>query len=446
MEMLHGKARGQVEHLEQENKKLKERVKELEEENSLLKSKLDGIGFELEQVKIKLFGKKPIINRIIQKKEQKTRDTFSYQRPMPKGAAKTVAHPIENCLHCNQKLQKKSIRVFFEEDVPLPIEKVVIKHEVEVGYCAVCRRQSSGYPLPSKKAVLGENLKKYVCVLSVANRLAHVQIQNHLKDVFNLRISTGEIGNILQTQADQLRPEYQGLKASVLNQSGTHYDETGWRVQKEEQGKYAWVATGTDNNDTVFDLGKSRGKGNIADIGIPKVGISDDYGAYKNSFASHQLCWAHPQRKLRDLAESEIIPAEKRENCKNAYFQFSKLYKNIRRSLTNTVSPNVRKKFQAVFNHISEVHNLDPTPLQKIKISLRKNKEKYFTFLQHPNIPIDNNKAERALRHLVLKRKISFGSKTQRGAETTSILASVILSLKWNDPENWFQKYLNLGT
>ena len=109
------------------------------------------------------------------------------------------------------------------------------------------------------------------------------------------------------------------------------------------------------------------------------------------------------------------------------------------------MSPYVKKKFQFLFNHISEPHTLDPIPLARIKTSLRKNKEKYFTFLDRPGIPLDNNKAERALRHLVIKRKISFGSKTQRGAETTSILASVILSLKWNDPRNWFKTYLLLN-
>jgi len=203
---------------------------------------------------------------------------------------------------------------------------------------------------------------------------------------------------------------------------------------------------GTDNSDTVFALGRSRGKGNIVDIGTGKVGISDDYGAYKNSFAEHQLCWAHPQRKLRDVAESNEIEKEKKEQCERAYLQFSKLYKNIRQSLGNNISPYLKRRFQTIFNHIAESHVLDPTPLSKIKSALRKNKEKYFTFLNHPGIPVDNNKAERALRHLVLKRRTSFGSKTQRGAETTSILASVILSLKWNDPENWFQKYLKLRT
>jgi len=442
--MLHEKARERVTNLERENRKLKEKVKALEEENNFLKRTVEGVSFELEQVKIKLFGKKPTVNQLLRKKEKKNRDIFSYRRPLPEHA-EARPHPVNECAHCHGILKKKSIHTFFEEDIPLPIQKIVIKHEVEVGYCAVCRRQSSGYPIPSAKSVLGEQVKKYVCILSIGSRLSHAQIQEHLKDIFDFSVSIGEIGNILETEAHNLRLEYQTLKQSVLNQTGTHYDETGWKVQKEEHGKFAWVATGTDNNDTVFSLGRSRGKGNIEDIGKGKVGISDDYGAYRNSFTAHQLCWAHPHRKFRDVAESSEIPEEKREYCTDAYIQFSKLYKNIRQSLGNKVSPYLKRRFQTVFNQLSESHALDPTPLAKIKVALRKNKEKYFTFLKHPGIPVDNNKAERALRHLVIKRRTSFGSKTQRGAETTSILASVILSLKWNDPENWFQKYLKLG-
>ena len=446
LKVLYAKARERIALLEAETKQQKERIKELEAKDKDKGEKIEAMAFQLEQIKNKLFGKKPILHRILPKQEKKNRNIFSYQRPIPKQVTETRSHPVNECSDCRGGLKKKSVKVFFEEDIPLPIQKMVIKHEVEVGYCSACKRQSSGYPIPSKKAVLGEQVKKYVCMLSIGNRLSHSQIQEHLKDIFNLNLSIGEIGDILQTEADNLRPEYQALKESVINQDGTHYDETGWKVQKEEQGKFAWVATGAENNDTVFSLGRSRGKGNIEDLGKGKVGISDDYGAYRNAFAEHQLCFAHPQRKLRDVAESSEIPKEKREHCKNAYVQFSKLYKNIRHSLGNHISPYLKRRFQTVFNHIAESHALDPAPLSKIKAALRKNKEKYFTFLRHPGIPVDNNKAERALRHLVIKRRISFGSKTQRGAETTSILASVILSLKWNDPENWFQKYLKLRT
>ena len=446
LKVLYAKARERIALLEAETKQQKERIKELEAKDKDKGEKISAMAFQLEQIKNKLFGKKPLVNRMLPKKEKKNRDAFSYQRPIPKNVTETKSHPVSECAHCHGLLKKKSIRVFYEEDIPFPIQKAIIKHSVEVGYCSACKRQSNGYPIPSKKSVLGEHVKKYACILSIGSRLSHAQMQEHMREVFGLPVSIGEIGNILQTEADSLRPEYQALKQSALAQAGTHYDETGWKAQKEEQGKFAWVATGTENNDTVFSLGRSRGKGNIEDIGRGKVGISDDYGAYRNSFSAHQLCWAHPQRKLRDVAESAEIPEAKRKYRKNAYLQFSKLYKHIRQSLGNKLSPHLKRKFHTVFNHLSESHALDPTPLSKIKAALRKNKEKYFTFLKHPGIPIDNNKAERALRHLVIKRRTSFGSKTQRGAETTSILASVILSLKWNDPEHWFQKYLKLAT
>lgn len=444
VEMLHGKARDRVKNLEQENKQLKEKVKALEEENNLLKSSLEQVNFQLEQIKIKVFGKKSDTERIALKREHAERDIASYRRPIPHRVTETKTHPVNVCAHCAQPFNKKSLKIFFEEDIPLPIHKTVIRHEVEVGYCTKCKRQSSGCLIPPKKTVLGSHVIKYVCLLSIANRLPHSQIKNHLKDVFDLELSIGEIGNMLQEEADDLRPQYERLKVSVISQEATHYDETSWKVQKEEKGAFAWVATGTENNDTVFSMGQSRGKGNVEDLGVAKIGITDDYGVYKKIFAEHQLCWAHPQRKLRDVAESKEIVKERNLHCADAYIGFSKLYARIAKSRGHTLSAYLKRVFQKEFDSLSGHHALDPTPLSKIKEALQRNKDAYFTFLEHPNIPIDNNKAERALRHLVIKRKISFGSKTQRGADTTAILASVILSLKWNNPDHWFEKYLTL--
>ncbi len=440
---LYAKARERISILETENRDLKQRIKELEEVNKDQCKRIETISFQLEQVSIKLFGKKSVFNRIVEKKEKKERDSYSYQRPIPTNITKTEPHPIKVCAHCCGVLINRRIKIFYEEDIPLPIEKVVTKHEVETGYCSNCRLQSSGYTIPSKVTILGENIKKYICVLSIVSRMSHEQIGEHLEDIFKFEISKGEIGNILCTQAIKLRPEYQALKDSVISQKATHYDETSWEVQKEEHGMYAWVATGTDNNDTVFLLGRSRGKGNISEIGIAKVAITDDYGAYKNPFEEHELCWAHPNRKLRDLAESAEFKEVNKKRILNTYEQFSSLYKRMRK-IKEEISPYLKKKFKETFDKIVRSHYLDPTPLSKIKTSLFKNKEKYFTFYKYPGIPIDNNKAERALRHLIIKRKISFGSKTQRGAETTSILASVLLSLKWNNPRNWFQKFMSI--
>lgn len=445
LERLYATARERISFLETENKQLKQRVKELEDKNNDLNGKIEALSFQFEQIKNKLFGKKPIAEQVARKRESKERGILSYTRPIPSRVTETKSHPVSECIHCHGILQNKQVRIFFEEDIPLPIQKSVIKHEVEIGYCIFCKKQSSGIHVPSKKSILGDNVKKYVCILSIASRLSHNQIQAHLKDVFDVSVSIGEIGNILREEADNLRPEYERLKQSVVSQTGVHLDETGWDVAKEEQGKFAWVATGTDNNDTVFALGKSRGQGNVNDIGIPRIGITDDYAAYKNIFPEHQLCWAHPQRKLRDMAESQEFGKRKKKQILKTYEQFSNLYQHIRKKIGGEISPYLKKKFQEIWSELSEIHSLDPTPLVKLKVSLQKNTKQYFTFLNHPGVPVDNNKAERALRHIVIKRKISFGSKTQRGAETTSILASVILSLKWNDPNGWFQTYVKLG-
>lgn len=444
LERLYDLAQKRITILKTENKQLKARIKELETRDRDKGEQIQALSFQFEQLKNKLFGKKPIVERVSRTREKKNRDIFSYYRPTPTHVTKIENHPVNSCVHCHGTLAHKRIKTFFEEDIPLPIQKTVVKHEVEVGYCLKCKRQSNGCHIPSKKSVLGDNIKKYVCMLSISNRLSHTQIKEHLHDIFDVSVSLGEIGNILTEEANNLRPEYEHLKQSVLSQTGTHYDETSWKVQQEEHNKFAWVATGTENFDTVFSLGKSRGGGNIEDIGKAKLGISDDYVAYKNAFDEHQLCWAHPQRKLRDVVESSEIPEEKREQCKTTYQQFSTLYKKVRGSLGQTTSIHMKTKFQSMFETLSRPHSLDPTPLAKLKSSLRKNTKQYFTFLKYPGIPVDNNKAERALRHLVIKRKISFGSKTQRGAETTSILASVILSLKWNNPGSWFQSYLAL--
>lgn len=446
LKVLYGKARERIALLEVETKWQKERIKELEAKDKDKGEKIEAMAFQLEQIQNRVFGKKPTALRMARKRERKARGIFSYRRPLPARTTLTRRHPVRACVHCARVLTNKTVKTFYEEDIPLPIQTTVTKHEVETGYCPSCKRVSSGYAIPSKQSVLGEQVRKYVCLLSIGSRLSHSQIKEHLKDVFTLSVSLGEIGNILKEEADTLRPAYERLKRTVTRQMAVHYDETSWKVVKEEHGKFAWVAVGTETNDAVFSLGKSRGKGNIGELGAAPVGISDDYGAYKNAFSAHQLCWAHPQRKLRDAAESTELPEEKRKQCADAYRSFSSLYRRIRTSLGTAVSACRGQRWRNEFALLSSPHARDPSPLLRIKESLWKNREKYFTFLNHPNIPIDNNKAERCLRHLVLKRKISFGSKTQRGAETTSILASVILSLKWNDPENWFTKYLKLGT
>ena len=88
LEYLYVRAKERIGFLEKENKELKQRIKELEDKNRDLNGKIEALSFQFEQIKNKLFGKKPIVNRIAPKKEKRERDIFSYHRPIPKNITK----------------------------------------------------------------------------------------------------------------------------------------------------------------------------------------------------------------------------------------------------------------------------------------------------------------------------------------------------------------------
>ncbi|MFH1233199.1 MAG: transposase [Patescibacteria group bacterium] len=71
-------------------------------------------------------------------------------------------------------------------------------------------------------------------------------------------------------------------------------------------------------------------------------------------------------------------------------------------------------------------------------------KKQLFTCLKYKGVDATNNKAERKLRHLVLKRKTSFGTKTKKGDEILEINLSILLSLWWQNKKNFFLNFNQL--
>lgn len=166
----------------------------------------------------------------------------------------------------------------------------------------------------------------------------------------------------------------------------------------------------------LFSLGRSRGKGNAIElrgksngtIDGGQIGITDDYGAYRNIFERHGLCWAHPLRKFRDLKDSPSLTEEQVPRCQKMYTEFASLYKELSTTLLEENAHHKltgewrterilrkEKKFRKTFLKLSFFHPKDPKKLKTLKESLKKNENKYFTCLSGPGIPSDNNKAER---------------------------------------------------
>lgn len=447
---------------------LKLKYQALQEENIALKATIQAQSLLIEQLKLRIeelermvFGRRKKPDQPVapstngsSKRDSSKRPSLSYRRPKPDEdeIASVERHPLSACPDCGSSLTKVTIVERYVEDL-LPLSdwwkalKRITKHLITTGYCGHCKERKSAIPISAHAVTLGANVKQFVSFGTVVLRLSYEQLKGFLSGTVRCSLSDGEIANILVDEANLLRPEFERLKESIRRQIGAHYDETTWPVQKETQGNYAWTMTGTENQEAVFLLGRTRGKGNAEELKGESnhTGITDDYGAYKNLFRHHQLCWSHPHRKLRDLAESTTLSPEKREHCRTVFETFATLYHDVGNVWLRPFVMEERLATKADlikrFDEIAVSHPLDPEKLRIIKERLRLRRDHYFVCLTIPGIPPDNNKAERSLRHLVLKRKSSFGSRTQKGAEVMSVLYSVLLSWWWKSKQTFFQEY-----
>jgi len=166
------------------------------------------------------------------------------------------------------------------------------------------------------------------------------------------------------------------------------------------------------------------------------------YGAYDALFAQHALCWAHPLRKFRDLAASHVLPPRQQRICQSFFEAFSALERTIALAIAAPLSDCERRETKehcgSQITALMASSSLDPPKLATLKKTFLENADKYLLCVIHPTIPMTNNQAERRLRHLVIKRLLSFGSRTQKGAQTMETLLSVLLTLWWSKPQNYF--------
>jgi len=308
-----------------------------------MKAQVSDVLVQLEELQRKVFGRKwrkPPLRNDVADPPDSLRTPESYRRPQPRDEeiTETKDFPIESCAACNTPLSDLKIIVRWQEDILSPQEwhrvlKQVRKHRITTGWCPHCFKRVSAISIPQHLVSLGENIKRFVPYLNVIQRMSFDQIKNFLSDVAHLSLSDGEISNILEAQSIALYPRLETLKETISSQKGAHYDETSWKTQRECHGNFAWVKTGTESSDTIFLLGRSRGKGNAEELqgeNQEQVSITDDYGAYRTLFQQHQLCWAHPLRKLRELKESEHLTQDQRTSCELTYESFARLYEELR--------------------------------------------------------------------------------------------------------------------
>jgi hypothetical protein len=385
-------------------------------------------------------------------KDKKPRAPASYRRTTPKDEDVTheTMHGIDCCPHCSTPLTNLRETVRYLEDIVIPALAeltIVEKQRIETGFCTQCRKWHSAIPIRKQVCSLGENVRGRIVYCITVLGMTFEKVERDLKDTFGITVGNGELTHILTTEAAKLLPEYHDIDVRICGAPAAHYDETSHPVQKEGQGQHGWVKTASDSPDTIFRLGQTRGKGNAKALihHQDQPIITDDYSAYDGLSDKHGLCWAHPKRKFQDLAESSTLTDDRRLHCQKFYERFCTVVGTVKTIVHSPYDRQERAKeadrCRPLIGTLMTPSVHDPKKLATLKKTFLSNTEHYLLCILEPNIPMTNNKAERAIRPLVIKRKLSFGSKTQKGADVMSILLSVCLTTWWKQPDNFYAAY-----
>jgi transposase-like protein len=256
--------------------------------------------------------------------------------------------------------------------------------------------------------------------LKLDSRIPSNKIVSLLNSVFQIKISDGEIYLILNQLSEAFGDYYNELEQKIKESLVKYIDETGWRIN----GKNNWLWIFINDEIALYIARKRRNHKvpyKILGNQEGKTVVSDRLVSYdelqKKSGCDHQICWAHLLRNSKDLAEHYPEAKYIHKRIKFIYRK-AKENKTCKEELLRWIDLIAKRQY-----HGTEVPKF-------VKSICKKHRDDLFRFVDNPKIGSTNNLAERGLRHAVVIRKISGGSRSENGAETRCRLLSVLQTAK----------------
>jgi len=343
---------------------------------------------------------------------------------------------LENCSKCGRDLSEEPVLAstnerIIEDIIALPQKTEVIKVVLKKKYCSVCQTVSTAVSeLALPKATWGLNTTVHLLYLWLSMCLPFTRIATYFTTIFGQVVSTAGLCAHVIRVAGIMQPVYEELITDIKKASILHADETGWRVQ----GKNWWLWVFGTQDTAVYTIDKSRGKDVVHRIlGSFFIGVLvvDGWGAYVSLLCEQQSCMAHLLRKIRKL----YAAFPKLRSVFKFYVRFRRILKDGQRlqakrdELGEVTFQRRLAKLHTRLNELLKWRNPNEI-LAKIIKKVKNQRPRILTFVEHPDVPCHNNFGEYLIRIGVLKRKVSFGSKSAEGAKAYATLLSIYTTCK----------------
>ena len=388
------------------------------------------------------FVKPPVPRRRRRKRPGREDGHEAALRPPPPKVDRTVRVPLPRsrrhgkccCPHCRTRLTKfRRHRRLVEDLVPARVR--VTCYRTRSGWCPRCRRRVESRhpeqppPADVPHAQVGVNALATAAVLRVENRLPLRQVSQVLADLPGLRLCAGAVAKQVQRLGRWLGGEWEWLKLRLrASADAVNADETTWRTAGRNQH---WLWTLCDARHTLYHVSRGRGGRVIRRLLGGHFGgtlVSDFYAAYDTVNCEQQKCLTHLLRELRETAARSPPFAAGRFHRRCKRLAKDLLHHKTRwDELDDDAYTRLAHRLEQRLAELAAEHLRDHDPdARRLAQRLTKYRRRLTTFLWDRAVDGTNNAAERALRPLVVSRKISGGSRSAAGARATAVLASVI--------------------
>ena len=301
------------------------------------------------------------------------------------------------CPHRAKCLSKACIKETRHEVDAVVTVDVTAHNLIEVRECLLHGGVKTGsFPENIKATVqYGKNLQAMVVAFNTVGAVSINRTHEILSSVFNIPLATGTIKNMVTRCAESLKDTYERIRLKMIMLGLIHCDETGSRVD----GKTCWVHVASDQDYTYLTINQKRGQIGMdaADV-LPHargIIVHDCWGSYWKY--QDEVSYYH--RHKFDMEYDAIIKTAYEEN-----------------PLPETpAKKRGRKKKSKVLNLICRLENY---------------KESVCLFIKNLCVPFDNNQAERDLRMVKVKTKVSGCFRSEEGAQEYLTIMSYIGSAR----------------
>lgn len=422
-----------LEDLEGENRRLREENQRLKQENERLRRQLEEALRATHRQAAPFSRGQPQPNPKPPGRKAGQDYGQHHGRPVPRRVDERIAVALPpRCPGCGGGVEFQRTESQYQEDI---VRRTLVRRfDVAVGRCRHCGRRVQGrHPLQTSDALgaaqvqLGPEALTLAAQLNKQMGLSLGHTAEVLKLSFGLQVSRAGIYRALARMAGKAEPTYQELiraaRASLVN----GVDETGWRVG----GRLQWMWVAVSEQVTVYMVLPGRGFAEAALLlGADYSGwlVHDGLRCYYGfELAFHQSCLAHVMRRCREMAQVVSPAAVRFPLAVKALLQQALALRDryqqgvISRHGLWTAAGRLECRLDRL---LARPYRSEGN--RRLAAHLRHEQPHLLTFLRCPGLEATNNAAERALRGVVMARKVWGGNRTWNGARTQHILASIL--------------------